>query len=444
MQETKANSPPTNPLFLQPENVEPRRIDSAHPIRGRENVEVSGGDHFDGTNSLEGNVHESEALQRHAETLAEDLRAKQRQLDRREAQLNRQLADAENEIRLSRLSIQDREEELDEKSAHLNQRQTEIEEQMASLSAAELAFQRDLAERQEQLDSREQETLLCEARLVDLKKRLEHQQQRLGEEAQQVKLKEQQLAEQRRSLLAEMQDRRDRLAAAEQLLQQQAEAAEVERARLRAQLEEERKDLARRQRESADAQRTESAKLVEHRQQLERRAVSLDEKQAVVQEMYEQLQAVHGEALEMRLAGEQVWARLRSSADPEIFAELVTDVRAKIAGQQRLADQRLAETKDQLRQIAVRLAAREEEIGKKQVELRRWQERRQHELEEQAARLVAREQEIERLRRQHTAERERWEDERQQELAHLRKLVQDGPAETTGAGPLCQPASRTK
>lgn len=432
MSKIKSSTSPIGSARPPLDSVEPRRFDSAHPIRGRnEDSHEAGG--LESIARPDEEAQDQEGLQRHAEELAEQLRTRRQQLDRREAQLNTQLARSEHEIRLARLWIQDREAELCVESNQLEDRQNEIEQRVASFSAAELASRRDLDERQAQLATLENDIQQRETRLADFQERLQQQQSWLSEEAQRIKSSEQQAANEKRSLIEALETQREQLAAAEVLLQQQGEAAKSQLSRLQVQLENERKDLADRQQEFLSRRQDAASEIAEQRRQLERRSASLDEKQQLFQGMHEKVQAFHHEALEMRLVGEQIWARLNSTTDSIVLADLAREVRSKLADHHRTSEQHQSESKEELREIAVRLAAKENEIRKKRADAQAWLERRQHEIEEQAARLVAREQELNRQQRQYFAERESWEDERQQSLARIRRLLRDDEAESLPA-----------
>lgn len=405
---------PSNSRILQPtvSGVEPRRIDTAHPIRGRENVssehaKSSGPDALDS----EGDLLEQQPLQLHAEQLAEKLQDRQRQLDRREAQLNAQLAKAEHDLRISRLWVQEREAELGEKAELLERRCKELEQRTASFSAAEIASQHDIEQLQTQLAAANQEVEQREARAVEFQKRIAEQQTWLREAAQKLDSAKQQIAAENQLACGELESARNRLEEEERQILQQAETQRALQQQIRDQLDFERRQLAEAQHD-----------LAERRTRLEKRSETLDQRQQVVEQMYDEAQGIHRAALETRLIGEQIWSRLGSAAESYDVDKTVATLRAQLAENFRLAEQSSIEREHQLQEIATRLAAKDEQLRKKRDELQLWLGRRRQEIEEQAARVVARERELDRCNRSHAAECAQWQDERQRLLETIRQL----------------------
>ena len=114
---------------------------------------------------------------------------------------------------------------------------------------------------------------------------------------------------------------------------------------------------------------------------------------------------------------------------PAALTQSLAQLRVKLADQQRLAHQELAEQRAELEQLGRRLGEQHESLGKQKRELQEWVKRREEEIEEQAMRLVKREQsldqqqtELKRLDKQWKHERHNYEREIRRLLSQLRRV----------------------
>jgi len=157
----------------------------------------------------------------------------------------------------------------------------------------------------------------------------------------------------------------------------------------------------------------------------------LDRAQAALAQLRSELDAIHREALEVRLATGELWLQLSGTAPPAALTRSLGQVRARLAEHYRVAGIELVRQKDELDRIRVELGSQHEKLVKQRREFDLWAERRQQELDEQAARLVSREQEIEHQEAEfHDASRQ-WQLEElryQQEVRRLRTQVEDAEA----------------
>jgi len=104
-------------------------------------------------------------LQSHADELAEQLRERQLELDRRESSLHSQLARQEQNLRASRLWVQERELTLRAQEAELQERATAIAQEAASLETRGIATEESLQSLRRALEQRRQELDERESRL---------------------------------------------------------------------------------------------------------------------------------------------------------------------------------------------------------------------------------------------------------------------------------------
>lgn len=123
--------------------------------------------------------------------------------------------------------------------------------------------------------------------------------------------------------------------------------------------------------------------------QLQRRAAAVDQLRAEV------LRAER-EALEMRLATDEVWAQLMTVAPPAALSQSLAQTRAKLAEHYRLERSEIAGEKKDLEALLARIDDSRERTQRFREEVERWAAGRQADIEGQAARLAAREQELDR------------------------------------------------
>ena len=132
---------------------------------------------------------------------------------------------------------------------------------------------------------------------------------------------------------------------------------------------------------------------------------------------------IHREALEIRLATEELWVQLCGSAPPAALTRSLGQVRAKLAEHYRMAAAEVAEKKVELETLRNQLAEEHKKLTRQKVGLEQWATGRQQEVEQQAQRLVAREEELERQETTFNDRVRQWQGERlgyQQEIRRLK------------------------
>lgn len=168
---------------------------------------------------------------------------------------------------------------------------------------------------------------------------------------------------------------------------------------------------------SLDASEMES-----ERRLLAERKIELDRRKSVLHRMQSETQALHREALEMRLVTEQLWIEISEKAPPEHVNELLTSLRARL-------DQHYVEQQKEIEEQANELVSLKESIEQKQEDLRlqsnqlqQWVETRHDEIKSYAAEVDARELLLDRREHRMREEFSKWEAARatyQQQLQGL-------------------------
>ncbi|MBX3411404.1 MAG: hypothetical protein KF708_01710 [Pirellulales bacterium] len=426
-------------------------------------------------------------LEQHARQLGEHLAERQRELDRRESQLNAAHAELDSHWRNSRLWFQERtqelaekETELDERATRLDARQTQLDERAQQLATSESAHtaacrragfdaqlrEQDLTRQMGELTAasdrlRQQEALLAEARA-----NLEH----LRRDTEQSCLRERQQLDQQRAAsleqvrlaLANLERRRAaieteaarveqwrrepspqqltmakelaawenrleaqerRLVSEEQLcerhlteLQGARQAAEGEREELQEQLKLERQRLVTEQRRAAK-------ELEQQRRRFADEAAELDGRREALEQMRADLNQVHRESLEMRLATEELWAQLSGSVAPAMLNQSLARIRARLGDHHRLALSELGERRAELERLRTELTQLQEQLATRKLELQEWATARQAEFDRQTEQLAARQSTLAASEAEVLEASQQWERQRLAQQQEIRRLA---------------------
>jgi hypothetical protein len=422
-------------------------------------------------------VHAQVQLQMQAAQLGDQLKRRQEELDRREAQMNAETAELENELRQARLWLRERTEELDRREAEMQAQADSLQEQATRTATLAEAHEKEsrgrelvLAEREAALHRKGASLRNWEAHLYRETESLREQQQQLAHEREQGETAllrdrqrwqtEQQALQQMLALAAAnlekhraaveeqearlnarlgksfeidrldeahqtLEFRRLRLHEAEQLLSEQREELDDQRR----QLAEERAELARRiaeQNAAWEARSTEAGELWRRRREaLSRRAEQLDHRRTAVEALYAEAMNAHRETLEMRLAIEQMWLELQGAHAPAAITQSLAEARRKLAEHAQHSTASFAEQREELHSLADRLTAQQVKLRQQREELDREAAARHREIEQQAAWLAAREQELNRQERDFREAERRWADEKRDLQRRLREALSD-------------------
>lgn len=350
-----------------------------------------------------------------AAQLAGHLQRQQAIVDHREAELNSRLAAMENQIRSARLWLNERQAELSQQTAELDRRDADIAQREAELAGgpksklkgSRAGIQTEQEERAAELDRREAELTALAERWAE--------RVASAEQVQDVQ-----------QLLHAIETRSENLDRAEKLMT--AEQAELQRQRR--QLDEERavfaaSSQADRQKRAEDEQRA-IAECDRTRHELKRQADELAARQGTLERMRADVARSQQEALEIRLATEELWSRLCGTMAPAALTQSLAQIRLKLAEEQRLARADVAQQKAEVQALAACLAEQHKKLARDREDVQAWANQRQKELEKQAAVLVAQQHQAEdRLAAFHEQTRE-WQSERfrlQQEIRRLLRQV---------------------
>jgi hypothetical protein len=277
----------------------------------------------------------AEQLRRQADQLAGYLRARQREIDHREAEINAKIARLESALREARLTHSRRRRELEKREAHLAARELEFTRRLERLAAAESAAQRRLAAAEQELACREEEVCRREDSL-------RQREQELATEASRYAGAVWMWEDDRgRSQAAPPQGRREEAleAKAQTIEAREAECRRLAGERLRA-----------------------LAELEEQRKSIQRRSEEIDRDRAALEKLHARLSRIHQETLEDRAAIQELWARLSGTAEPESLIRLLASIRARLAEHYRLAQEDLAERQAELETQRRRLSEEYEKL----------------------------------------------------------------------------------
>ena len=400
----------------------------------------------------------AQQLRSQAMQLAAYLRGRQRELDHREAQVNARAAELESEARAARLWFREREAEFRQHREALQQQQREAEQTVERRAArkdrrharlrelaAKLSAQR--AEVRAEIRLARQQRRRAEASLRYKRQQLVAQQTAFEQQAEQLlaavekrraaveargELLQHKAATPSPELLARedalrrqtesLRDRERALEQAEQRLRD--DQAETQRLQIQlrdARVQSEREAEAQREQLQAEKQRA-MAELAAQRDSLRRRGEQLDQSEASLTALRNELERMHRETLEVRLATEELWVELSGNAPPAALTRSLGRIRSRLAEHYQAANQQLQQQRQQFEAVRRQLAGQFEQIQQQKAQFDQWTRQRREELDTQAARLMARE---ERLRRKEAELDEQtygWQVERLEYQQQIRRL----------------------
>jgi hypothetical protein len=331
--------------------------------------------------------------------LAEHLQARLRDVDRRESLLAAREAQLEAELRAARLWYQERHQELQQREQAWIAEREGLQAQIEDLTR-QLSLLRSASENEQEAAwaAKHAELAAWEAELDRRSHKLEAQAASL----QQSQAAAQPLEELRQALAA----RQAALIAAQTLLEEQTQQLVQQQASLRQDQEQwhafqaaQRARWTRQEQQAAAELARQSHRLTQWQAALERQAAGLHQ-------LREELMKLHRQALEARLAADEVAAQGAAAASPAAKAQALAEVHQKLAAQYRLEEESLDARRRELLALGKRLTARHEELCQLRAGLRDWLAQRQQQLQEQAAALAAHEEALAVQRQQLLAQRD--------------------------------------
>ncbi len=429
----------------------------------------------------------SRNVQQQARQIMSHLREQKLQLDRREEEINRQLASYDQEQRKTRLWLSNQQEQLQEHEAQLTEREEHFTAQLQiirqavnsldTLSAscplgeqvesnvdeaqrieqfvsrllheveATRAARHDIAahrqalvdarRRQEQAIVQERETALAVVRAAHA--RLEEHRLSLEKRAEEIDAQTRLIMLRARLPTPQEIDRQHALDAREQQLVERGVQLDQSEQSLLAQQDEVARDrqalVDERERQDAQLkierhrlaqwQHDEREQWQERRELLERRSEALDLRHSTLQREHEDVTQQHRETLELRLATEELWGQLSASFPAQVLSQTLTQTRQRIAQQFRLEATAIDNQRRQLEQLRQSLLEQNDKLQQQTQELREWVASRQAEVEQQASHLVHREQELDHEQQEYRRQQQRWHDERLHMQQDIRRLTKE-------------------
>ncbi len=164
-------------------------------------------------------------------------------------------------------------------------------------------------------------------------------------------------------------------------------------------------------------------------QDLKRQEQELAARHAALERMRADVGKAQQEALEVRLATEELWARLCGTMAPAALAQSLTQTRLKLAEELRLQKSELAAQRDEIKTLAARVGETYQKLAAEREETQAWTNARRREIEQQAALLAKREEQLHHERAELRQQAAAWQIERFGLEQEIRRLLQqpDGP-----------------
>ncbi len=347
-----------------------------------------------------------ERIRRHARQIAAVLRRRQEQLDHREAQLNAQRAQLENDIRVLRLLWQERHAEWEEKRQLLAEREAALAERRAELGEREEA----LSQREQFLAQWEEALRQREANLAKEEQALQEKRQELARREAEVQIRESDLTtfavlvetapappsvERSEGVPCERQ-----ADGVEDLIRKQDELTHYwqQAKRILSELEDARerwKEQEKQWRQQWVAeQRQAMAELAAQREAVARRSQALDRLHAELLQLKKEVDARQREAIEHHLAACELTASLERNHAPAEVAQRLIALRQKLDQTVKMALEEREDRHQQTRTIETRLQSLHRQIVEEKRRFDKYMAARLKELEDLAAKLADREKQL--------------------------------------------------
>ena len=339
-----------------------------------------------------------EQVQLQISQLAEHLRERLREVDRREAATNARAGQLEADLRTSRMWIREREMEFQEREGELRRRIEELQDRLSPSgdSASELV---DVETRLQELSERERQLQARELEMRERRFELERQasavshgrqlwQQQREQQERELAVRQQQLTA---SIEAQGRDREEALQAGEKMLVEHALQLDREREELLADRRTWEQQKVREREAINDLKNSAEGELTDRRTRLEARHDWVERQRVGLENVRNEALSLHRQSLEMRLLAEQLWSQITSRLSPAEVTQSLAQLRTKLAEQYRLEEEQLGAKQRDLVELAERITAQHHDLAQLRSGLRDWAAARQTEIEHQASALINRE-----------------------------------------------------
>jgi chromosome segregation ATPase len=174
----------------------------------------------------------------------------------------------------------------------------------------------------------------------------------------------------------------------------------------------------------AMASSLDASEMESERRLLAERKIELDRRKSVLQRMQDETQALHREALEMRLTTEQLWIELSEKAPADHVNELLASLRGRLDEHYTAQQKTIGDRKSELVDLKQLIEAKQEDIREQSSKLQEWVESRHDEIKSFAAEVDAREMLLDHREHRMREEFAKWEAQRGSYQQQLQGLLQ--------------------
>src|SRR5262249_22474323 len=141
-------------------------------------------------------------------------------------------------------------------------------------------------------------------------------------------------------------------------------------------------------------------------------ADELAARHAALERLRTEVTRTQQETLEIRLATEELWARLCGTMAPAALTQSLAQLRLKLAEEQRIVRAEIAGQKAELQSLSARLTEQHQKLVHEREDLQTWSTQQHGELEKQARLLVAQQDQIDEERADFAQQKAEWQNER--------------------------------
>lgn len=153
----------------------------------------------------------------------------------------------------------------------------------------------------------------------------------------------------------------------------------------------------------------ETSELESERRLLAERTIELDRRKVMLTQMQDDTQALHREALEMRLVTEQLWIEISDKAPGAHVDELLADLRSKLDEHYNQQRSTIENHESDLLQLKKVIERKQDDLRDQSDKLQQWVETRHDEIKTYAAEVDAREMLLDRRENRMREEFSKWE-----------------------------------
>jgi hypothetical protein len=192
-------------------------------------------------------------------------------------------------------------------------------------------------------------------------------------------------------LAQQIEQREELLACAEAILADHARQLDRDRSLLATDRQAWDEQKSRERQALEDNRQAAETEIADRRQRLDARQEWIERQKSGLEQVRNEILALHRQSLEMRLIAEQLWSQITAHLAPTEVTQAIAQLRLKLADQYKLEEQDLAARRQELIGLGERIAEQHRELTLLRTGLREWAAARQTEIETQAATLVKRE-----------------------------------------------------